>query len=485
MKFELVNKKLNQIKADCEVIFVVNKNLGHKWVKDGKLLKEVGYKGETDKIKLLEHQKRLYVGISSLSGDDLRIGAASAWQGLKDTRYKSLKLGLYSGQDELANFKALAEGFSLSCYSFDKYKSRKDKFFINKIIFANENYENRKVSLGNFKNIINSVQIVTEAVNLTRDIVNEIPDEVNPVTLAKQAKEIAEKSGLKIKVYGEDYLKKEGLGAFLAVSKASPFPPQLIHLEYKADKPKIKIVLVGKGLTYDTGGLSLKPSEAMITMKSDKSGAGAILGIMQALAELKLPLEVHGVIGATENMIGQHAYKPDDILIAKNKKSIEVRNTDAEGRLVLADCLVYAQELKPDYIIDLASLTGACMVALGEYTIGVMGHNENLVNNIIKAGKISGELAAYLPFNRYLPKLIKSKIADVTNTSISRYGGAITAGLFLSEFIDKKYKDKWAHLDISGPSYIEELWGYNPLGASGSGVRLILEWLDSFIKGEK
>lgn len=485
MKFELANKKLRQIKADCEVIFIIKKKLKHKWVKDEKLLKNVGYRGEAEEVKFLEHQKRLYVGISSLSSDDLRIGAALAVQSLRKTRYKSLKLGLYSGQDELANFKALMEGFSLSCYSFDKYKSKKDKFSINKIIFANEDYENKKVSLGDFKNIINNVQTITEAVNLTRDIVNEIPAEINPVTLSKQAKEIAKESGLKIKIYGEDYLKKEGMGAFLAVSQASPFPPQLIHLEYRADKPRVKIVLVGKGLTYDSGGLSLKPSEVMVTMKSDKSGASAILGIMQALAKLKLPVEVHGVIGATENMVGQHAYKPDDILIAKNKKSIEVRNTDAEGRLVLADCLVYAQELKPDYIIDLATLTGAVMVALGRYTIGVMGHNENLIGNIIKAGEISGELAAYLPFNRHLPKLIESKVADMRNTSTSKYGGAITAGLFLSEFIDKKYKDKWIHLDISGPSYIEKSWGYNPLGASGSGVRLILEWMGNLAKEEK
>jgi len=393
-----------------------------------------------------------------------------------------LKLGLYGGNDEQGNFKAVVEGFTLSAYSFDKYKTKKDKLSMNRVILASEDYDNKKVNIDELRGVIDDVKIIAEAINLTRDIVNEIPDKINPVTLAKQAKEIAKENNLKVKVYGEEYLKKESMGAFLAVSKASPFPPQLIHLEYKAEKPRVKIALVGKGLTYDSGGLSLKPSDAMVTMKSDKSGASAILGIMQAASKLNLPVEIHGIIGATENMVGQHAYKPDDILIAKNKKSIEVKNTDAEGRLVLADCLIYAQELKPNYIIDLATLTGACMVALGEYTIGVMGHKKDLVDKIIDAGERSGELAAYLPFNRYLQKLIKSEVADIRNTSTSKYGGAITAGLFLSEFINKKYKDKWLHLDIAGPSYVEKHWGYNPFGASGSGVRIILEWLDSFEK---
>ena len=182
-------------------------------------------------------------------------------------------------------------------------------------------------------------------------------------------------------------------------------PPQLIHFIHKTDKPKARVALVGKGLTYDTGGLSLKPAKSMLTMKADKGGASAIFGIMQAVSELDLPIEVHGIAGVTENAIGKDAFRPDDVLKAKNGKTIEVRNTDAEGRLVLADCLVYAQEQMPDYLIDLATLTGASMVALGEYTTAVMGHNSELKRTMMMAGERSGELTANLPFNRYLSTL--------------------------------------------------------------------------------
>jgi len=179
-------------------------------------------------------------------------------------------------------------------------------------------------------------------------------------------------------------------------------------------------------------------------------------------------------------MIGGNAYKPDDVLIARNKKSIEVRNTDAEGRLVLADCLDFAQDLKPDFLVDLATLTGACVVALGEYTSGVMGHSSNLKHSFMNSAKKSGELASSLPFNKYLKKLLKSSVADISNISSSRYGGAITAGLFLDNFIRDEYKEKWLHLDIAGPAYVEKSWGYNQYGASGAGVRACTYWLKDF-----
>ena len=227
------------------------------------------------------------------------------------------------------------------------------------------------------------------------------------------------------------------MGAILAVGRASRHKSKLIHLSYKPEgEIKKKIVLVGKGLTYDSGGLSLKPSDFMVTMKSDKSGGSAVLGIIDAIAKLKLPFEVHAIVGAVENMIGGDAFKPDDILTAKNGKTIEVRNTDAEGRLVLADCLCYAQDEidEIDYIMDFATLTGACVVGLGEYTAGVMGFNKNTIEKAIKVGERRGEHFAYLPFNKYLPKLLKSNVADICNIASRRYGGALTAGLFLSEF---------------------------------------------------
>jgi leucyl aminopeptidase len=221
----------------------------------------------------------------------------------------------------------------------------------------------------------------------------------------------------------------------------------------------------------------------MVTMKSDKSGGSAVLGIMKAIAELNLPIEVHGFVGAVENMIGGDAYKPDDVLVAKNGQTIEIRNTDAEGRLVLADVLCYAQqEVKSDYLFDFATLTGASVVAVGHYTSSIMGNNKEVQDLVVKEAHNAGELATALDFNPYLKKTIKSEIADVCNISNTRYGGAITAGQFLSEFIDKKHADKWAHIDIAGPAFVEHAWGENPFGASGAGVRMMVKLIENLAK---
>jgi leucyl aminopeptidase len=222
----------------------------------------------------------------------------------------------------------------------------------------------------------------------------------------------------------------------------------------------------------------------MVTMKADKSGGAAAISILKGAALLKLPFEVHAIIGATENMIGSNAYKPDDVLVGMNGTTIEVRNTDAEGRLVLADCLCYAQRFNPDLLIDLATLTGACVVGVGEYTTGVMGHNKALMQELHEAAQKSGENTNSLFFNRHLKKLLKSSVADISNTGSSRYGGAITAGLFLDHFINEENKNKWLHLDIAGPAYVEKPWGYNQAGASGAGVRMNLYWLSQMARKE-
>lgn len=476
MIFELQDKKISEIKADVEIVLVFNKNLKHKWIYDAEILKEQNFKGGNGEICFLPHKNRLYLGMESFEHDDLRSAGAKIDEQLIKKKYKTLKIGLY-GDDIKAGLRGLVEGFLLGSYRFDKYKSKKEKLSVSRIIFSSDAYESVKSNVKELRNVIREAEIIAKATNYTRDIVNTIPADINPITMSEIAKNLAKNNGLTVKVYGEKYIKEEGMGAFLAVSKASPYPPQLIHLTYKPKNPKFKIAIVGKGLTFDTGGLSLKPSASMLTMKSDKSGGSAVFGILKAASELNLPIEIHGVVGAVENAIGQHAYKPDDILRAKNGKTIEVKDTDAEGRLVLADCLCYAQELKPDYIIDLATLTGACIVALGEYTIGIMGHSDDFKYEMIKAARSSGELVGDLPFNKYLSKLLKSDVADMSNISAGRFGGAITAGLFLSEFINNEYKDKWLHLDIAGPAYIEKPWGYNPYGASGAGVRIIIDWL--------
>ncbi|HIE35249.1 MAG TPA: leucyl aminopeptidase [Campylobacterales bacterium] len=478
MRFEMVDKKISQIDADVEIVFIVDKNFDHKWVKDKDELNILNFKAEPEEVAFLIDRKRVYVGVKSLDHDEIRIASAKAIKAIKNKKFKSAKIGVYIQNCPITNIKAVVEGMILGAYSFDKYKSKKEEDSIEDIYIAKDEYEDKEFTISNAKKSIQEAIILAEATNFVRDIVNTPPNEITPLTLADLAKDLAKDEGLECKILDENELESENMNAFLAVGKASVNPPRLIHLSYKPKNAKAKIALVGKGLTYDSGGLSLKPSDYMVTMKSDKSGACAVLGIIKAAKRLELPIEIHAVVGAAENMVSGKSYKPDDILVAKNKKTIEVRNTDAEGRLVLADCLCYVQEkVDPDYIVDFATLTGACVVALGEYTIGVMGFNDDLKRKILEAAKSSGELAAELPFNRYLPKLLESKIADISNISSSRYGGAITAAIFLSNFIEDKNRDKWVHLDIAGPAFVEKEWGYNPYGASGAGVRLGIKWL--------
>lgn len=481
MQFQIVDKKLKDIKADIELIFVVNKDLKHKFIGDKEAIKFNNYKG--DSVLILSEAKRAYVPLSKLDLDELRVAAAKAYNALKSLNIKSIKLASYVAECQKLSFEALSEGFLLGSYEFNKYKEKKEKYTLKEIIFSTEEFAGKKIDLKAADEGFKEAEIIASATNFTKDIVNEIPEIYTPQKMAEDAQNLAKNiASIKCEVYDEKFLAKENMNAFLAVNRASVHKPRLIHLTYKPKKSKKRIIFVGKGLTYDSGGLSLKPADYMLTMKSDKSGAAAALGIIKGAAELNLPFEIHAILGATENMIGGNAYKPDDVLISRSGVSIEVRNTDAEGRLVLADCLSYAQDFKPDILIDMATLTGACVVGLGEYTTGIMGNSESLKNEFKNKIKDSGELATTLDFNPYLSELIKSQIADVSNCASSRYGGAITAGMFLAKFIKDEYKDKWLHLDIAGPAYREKAWGYNQAGASGAGVRMNLYFLQALSK---
>jgi leucyl aminopeptidase len=485
MTLKLVDKPLIGINADIEVVFVIDKNIDHSWVESPAELSLLGFEGKPKQKLIMPSQKKLYISVGSFDHDDLRIGASDVLKTLKSTKFESLKIGFYQGSCATASLKAMVEGFILGEYEFDRYKSIKASNPIESITISTECYAQptEPLDVEKLSKDLSDALIIAESVNLARDIVNTPPDDMTPLDFASFADEIADAENLDCIIHDERYLEQEKMGAFLAVGRASAHKPRLIHLIYAPKNPIATVALVGKGLCYDSGGLSLKPAEHMVTMKADKSGAAAVLAVMSALDRLGFPIEVHGVIGAAENMIGGNAYKPDDVLTAKNGKTIEIRNTDAEGRLVLADCLCYIQDYlaennkKPNYILDFATLTGACVVALGEYTTGVMGHSDEAKERVLKAAKSSGELASTLPFNRYLSELMKSEIADLSNISSSRYGGAITAAIFLSNFISEENKEAWVHLDIAGPAYVEKSWGYNPHGASGAGVRLALKWL--------
>lgn len=477
MDVKLVNQPLNLIEADLTLEFVTSEQLkSHRFAQ---LLAQAGFKAETDQICALHEHRLLVCGIADLQCETMRAAAALAVKSAMGYAYASLKVAQYQAE----NFAPLIEGIVLGSYRFDGYKSDPKPSSLCDVIFSNENFDGSVLDTAVLETIFEQTLIIAKATNYVRDLVNQTPDDMTPQGMASTAESLALYNNLECTVLDVSGLEAERMNAMIGVGRASAHPPRLIHLAYKPKNPKKVISLVGKGLTYDSGGLSLKPATSMVTMKMDKAGACAVIGMLKAISELKLDIEVHGFVGAVENMIGGNAYKPDDVLKAKNGKTIEVRNTDAEGRLVLADVLGYAQEkVKADYIFDYATLTGACMVALGPYTTGVMGHNENLKQDFVTAGAEAGEYCGILPFNRHLKKLIKSDIADVCNVSSKPYGGAITAALFLDNFINEDMKDKWVHFDIAGSAYTESAWDVHTHGGTGAGVRMTLNWLISNCK---
>ncbi len=467
MKLELLNKQITNIDAEVTVEFVTSDEL--KEHSQAQTLDKAGFKAEQDSTCFLHEKGMLFCGIDSKNNDDIRSASVSAVKALKASNYESAKLSIPNTE----SINGLVEGFVLGGYTYNNYKSE-PKIVKLKSVFLVSEAQNHDEVQSNFEDAL----IIANATCFTRDIVNTPPQELNPQTLASLAQTLAQENKLECNILQEQELQEERMGAMLAVGRASTHGSALIHLAYKTKNPKKVISLVGKGLTYDSGGLSLKPATSMVTMKMDKAGACAVLGIIKAVSELKLDVEVHAFIGAVENMIGGDAYKPDDILVSRSKTTIEVRNTDAEGRLVLADVLTYAQEsVKADAVFDFATLTGACMVALGQYTTGVMGHSHKLKHDFAKAANSSGELVSSLPFNKHLKKLLKSEIADISNTASKPYGGAITAGLFLDKFIQEDMKNKWLHFDIAGSAYTESAWDCNVHGATGAGVRLMSTYL--------
>ncbi len=465
MKIEL----LKDTNSDVNVLFLTKDEIKKNRYKT--TLEKANFEAAQDSVCYLYEQDVLVVGIEAKEDEFLRTATFAAIKALKSSNAKSASFEVTK-----KSIKAIVEGLILGGYEFNRYKSEPKKHTLKRIDLKCRNI---KALMKDFEDAV----IVAEATCFTRDIVNTIPEDIHPETLAELARDLAKENKLECTILGEKALKKEKCGAMLAVGRASRHESQLIHLTYKPKKKAKKVItLVGKGLTYDSGGLSLKPGTSMVTMKMDKAGACAVLGIIKAISELKLDVEIHAFVGAVENMIGGDAYKPDDVLVSRSGKTIEVRNTDAEGRLVLVDVLDYAQEkVKADYIFDFATLTGACMVALGQYTTGVMGNSHGLKHAFYEAANNSGELIGSLPFNKHLKKQLKSEIADICNISNKPYGGAITAGLFLNNFIKEENKDKWLHFDIAGSAYTESPWDVNTYGATGAGVRLMSEFIKSLL----
>ncbi len=372
-----------------------------------------------------------------------------------------------------AEIQALGEGLFLATYKFDRHQTPAPDAPkpLDKVTLLTDN-----LSAAVSKSI-ERARIYSQATTLARDLINEPPSLMNPARLADEAKKI-NKAPVSVRVHETKDLEKMGMGGILGVGQGGAVPPRLVELIYKpSGKAKKVIALVGKGITFDSGGLSLKPAQSMETMKDDMSGAAAVLGVMSALAELKPHVEVHGYLAIAENMPGGRAQKPGDVLKTFNGKTIEVLNTDAEGRLVLSDALAYACSKKPDVVIDIATLTGACVIALGHRISAVMTNTPALFRALRDAGELSGEKFWELPLEKEYQPDVKSKIADVQNIGKRRgEAGTIIGGLFLQEFVDTR---PWAHIDIAGPSWTDSDQAYCPVGATGHPVRTLLHYLQS------
>jgi leucyl aminopeptidase len=444
-----------------------------------------GKKGVVTKVPLFEGKvKNLYLAGLGKSSDSEKSSGSDGSAPLREVLTSALRrigrernetaLVLFSEFGEFGEFgkngessAALGEAAELCGYVFDKYKKKeeenKGKFGLKKI-FAPE--------IGAAE--VKKGQIFAQAQTRARDLANEPGNVVNPPALAEFAVRFAEERGLSCEVWDEKRLARENMGALLAVGQGSETPPRLIHLTYVPKKPRKKAVFVGKGITFDSGGLDLKPSDSMKTMKGDKSGACNVLGVLDGAAGLGLEVEIHGIIAAAENMPSGRALRPDDIIRARNGKTIEIDNTDAEGRLVLADALAVASELEPDVIIDMATLTGACAVALGSWTAGLFTSNDALCDALLASARRRGERLWRLPMDdEKIGESVKSKFADLVNAG-NRYGGATFAAMFLAEFVAPGIA--WAHIDIAGADFMKEEGGLYSKGASAFGVRTCLDY---------
>jgi leucyl aminopeptidase len=382
--------------------------------------------------------------------------------------------------DPAGAVQAVTEGALLAAYRFDKYKrakangDRQPPELAALAVVPGGSGSRGSGGRGALTAALAAGQVRAAATNLARDLSNEPANALHPADLAAAARRVLAGKGVTVKVKDEKELAREGFGGIVGVGQGAEHPPRLIELRYNPKGATGQVVLVGKGITFDSGGLSLKPADSMKTMKTDMSGAAAVLATMSALADLDIGVAVTGYLASAENMPSGHAIRPGDVLTMKNGKTVEVLNTDAEGRLVMADALALGAAARPDAIIDVATLTGACMIALGNRYSGLMANDEALAAELLDAAAEAGEPTWRLPLPPEYHKDIESDLADLKNVG-DRYGGALVAGLFLQEFVDDR---PWAHLDIAGPARAESEDGYLGKGSTGVAVRTLLTWLE-------
>ncbi len=487
MKVTLSTDALPKVRADLLALGVragglssdktlkaFDKSLGGALVAAAKLEDFSGKSGEVLKVALSRGGAKnvLLVGLGDGAFGEKEARAFAARASGASAKYGVIAIALPSDEDPI--LRAATEGALTGAYRYTRYltgdRIPKRRIETARLIVSRKD----KAAAA----AVAAGTAIAESVMLVRDLVNAPPNDLTPVALANEAKKACEAHGITYKEWDKAGLSELGAELFLAVNRGSAEEPRMVHMSYvpeTTNKTK-KIVFVGKGLTFDSGGLCIKPAGAMLDMKCDMAGAATTIGIILAAARLKLPIEVHGLFGATENMTGSAAYRPGDVFKSLDGKTVEIINTDAEGRLVLADVLSYAAKtIKPDYMIDHATLTGACIVALGPWTAGLFANDDTLAAAYAKAAAEQGESFWRLPLDEELREMLKSDIADMKHMG-DRYGGSITAALFLREFVGKT---KWMHLDIAGPAFGERAHGVSPKGGTGFGVATGVRFLET------
>lgn len=495
MRIELVRRSPGDIKADGVVVFVYEDRAGaalaapvpdawrpaaaaaiaRRRFKAGRgdvLVVPVGA-GRGERTLLL-------VGLgaqATLDREGLHRAAAGAARRAREERLLSLAValpGACATLDDGERAGAVALGLLLGNYRFDRFvtdPARKTP--------GVEHVQLTGAQGAAVTAALARAHATAAGVTLARDLVNLPAQDLYPESMVAAAQRALRGSGVKVKVFGPRELQRERMGALLAVARGSDRPPRVVHLSYKPKgRARARLAFVGKGVTFDSGGYNIKSTDGMDTMKCDMAGAAAVLGAVLALARLGAPVEVHGVMGLAENLVSGNAYKPGDVLTARSGRTIEINNTDAEGRLVLADLLDYVRtEVEPAATIDLATLTGACVVALGTGCTGVFANDDALADKLLGAASRAGERMWRLPLIEEYREQLRSDIADTKNTG-GRWGGAITAGLFLASFVDKAHP--WAHLDIAGPAFLAADDPFWSKGGTGAGILTLIEYALSF-----
>jgi leucyl aminopeptidase len=495
MRIKVTSRDLSRAEADLAVCFAWEGDAEPQGIDDRPLRRELARQMKAERFRgrvgdrfvwsangSVPARRVVVIGLGRRDRPNgLRSGAARAARFAQEFSAGSLAIRLpaVAGAERAQRAREVAEGVLLGSYRFDRYVTEP----------ARRPRELRTIELssaGPAAEIERTVQLARRgaaAVYLARDLVNEAPSRLPPPELARRAQAAARRAGLACRVLRPAEIERIGLQALLAVARGSEQEPRVVHLVYRPPRGRPargrrpRVLLVGKGVTFDSGGLNLKPSDSMLTMKMDMGGAAAVLATMTELAAVGCRAEVHGYLGLVENMTGGAAYKPGDILDTWAGKTVEIGNTDAEGRLVLCDLLAHGiARIEPTHVVDVATLTGACVVALGTRAAGLFTRHEPLGGELLAAAAAAGERLWPLPlYDEYLQPLQKGP-ADLRNVG-GRWGGAITAALFLGEFVPREIP--WAHLDIAGPAFTEEDLPEAPLGATGAGVLTLLRWLES------